>query len=545
MHKKLLIIVVFITHASCKQEVDTIIYGRTIYTCDSSFSTAEAIAIKEGKITAVGSKESIEKQYKAAEIIDAGGNYVFPGFIDAHCHFSGYAMDGYKCDLVGTTSYEEVLQKLIDYEKNNAISWIYARGWDQNDWAVNQYPTKKELDSLFPNKPVILKRIDGHAILCNQYALNKAGITNTTIIPGGIIEKKKDKLTGILIDNATEPVEHLIPVLSIDVAEKYLVKTEKECFSLGLTGVVDCGVKTRTINLLQELYNNSKLQIANSVLLSQDEETLNEHAKNGFVKKGQFQINGIKLYADGALGSRGACLLEEYSDMPGHKGMLLSELGKMRAIAELAKGYHLQLCTHAIGDSANRAILRLYSEFLPENNDNRWRIEHSQVVDYQDYIWFSKYKIVPSVQPTHAISDMPWAPARLGKERIPTAYAYKKLLQQNNWIALGTDFPVEEINPLGTFYTAVVRKDKNGNPENGFLIENALTKKEALYGMTSWAAKSVFWEKEKGSIEVGKDADIIILDKDLMQVPENEILQTKVLYTIVKGNVVHKKSGVE
>lgn len=538
--------VVMILIASCKtkERADLLVLASKVYTADSQFAEYEAIAIKDGKIVAVGDKRTITSRYSADSTIDAPGKYIYPGFIDAHCHFSGYGLSSYRLDLVGTTSYEKVLDKLVDYDKTNTLDWIYGRGWDQNDWAVKEFPDKKALDSLFPNKPVILKRVDGHAVLCNQKALDMAGITEQTIIAGGIIEKKNGKLTGILIDNAAEPVENIIPSLPpVAEATKYLQAAEQECFSLGLTGVVDCGVKADVITLLKELYAQKKLRISNSVLLAQDDSTLKTYAADGFYKNGQFQINGIKLYADGALGSRGACLLKEYRDMPSHLGMLLSDISKMREIASLAKVHNLQLCTHAIGDSANRAILRLYSEFLPEMNDLRWRIEHAQVVDYQDYTWFSAYKIVPSVQPTHAISDMPWAGDRLGEQRLPAAYAYKKLLEQNGWIALGTDFPVEAINPLATFYTAVARKDKDGNPENGFLPENKLSRKEALLGMTCWAAKSVFWEKEKGSLEPGKDADIIILDKDIMTIPENELLNVHIIYTIVKGKTVYKKNG--
>lgn len=534
--------------ASCKtkEHADMVILAAKVYTADSQFSIHEAIAIKGGRVLETGTSEYIKSKYAADSIISADDKYVYPGFIDAHCHFSGYGLSSYRLDLVGTTSYEEVLAKLVEYDKTNSLDWIYGRGWDQNDWEIKEFPDKKGLDSLFPDKPVILKRVDGHAVLCNQKALDMAGITEQTIIAGGIIEKKNGKLTGILIDNAAEPVENIIPAVPpIAEATQYLQAAEQECFSLGLTGVVDCGVKAEVINLLQQLYEQDKLSIANSILLAQDDSTLNAYAAKGYYKNGQFQINGIKLYADGALGSRGACLLKEYQDMPGHVGMLLSDISKMREIATLAKAHNLQLCTHAIGDSANRTILRLYSEFLPKNNDLRWRIEHAQVVDYQDYYWFLTYNIIPSVQPTHAISDMPWAGERLGPKRLPSAYAYKKLMELTGWIALGTDFPVEAINPLATFYTAVARKDKDGQPENGFLPENKLSRKEALLGMTYWAAKSVFWEKEKGSLEPGKDADIIILDKDIMSIPENELLNVHIIYTILKGKNVYKKTGTE
>lgn len=530
--------------ASCKEKADLVIIGARIYTCDSSFATSEAVAIKDGIIVETGSKASITAKYAAGQTIDEPYKYIYPGFIDAHCHFSAYALSSDKIDLVGTASWQEVLERVVEYSQkpeNRNKQICYGRGWDQNDWTVKTFPDKKQLDSLFPNTAIILKRVDGHALLCNQKALDMAGINPETTIEGGIIQKKNGLLTGILIDNATDPVDALLEKAEKTNAIPRLQEAEKEMFSYGLTGVVDCGVKTDVIRLLMKQYEEGNLSIANSVLLSQDDETIKTFTDMGFYKNGQFQINGIKVYADGALGSRGACLLQEYSDMPGHFGLILTDITKITRLAEIAKAHKLQLCTHAIGDSANRTILGLYSRFLPENNDLRWRIEHAQVVDYQDYEWFSTYNIIPSVQPTHAISDMPWAGSRLGEQRLPTAYAYKNLLAQNGWIALGTDFPVESIDPLGTFYTAVARKDKKGQPGNGFMKENALTRKEALMGMTYWAAKSVFWEKERGSIEKGKKAELVILDKDIMTINEKELKDVHVIYTIINGKLVYKK----
>lgn len=529
-----------VASSNAQTQVDLIIYGKT-YTVDSSFSSTEGVVINKGKIIFTGNKATITQQYTTKDTLNLPNSVIYPGFIDAHCHFSGYALDGYKVDLVGTTSFNNVVHKLVVYEKTNKLGWIYGRGWDQNDWATKQFPTKDTLDKLFPDKPVILKRIDGHAVIANQKALDMAGMTADTTIPGGIIETKDGILTGILIDNASEPVENLIPMLPADIAIDYLVRAEKECYSEGLTGVVDCGVKTEVITLLQELYRNGKLTISNSLLLSQDKSTISSFAAKGPIKQGQLQINGIKLYSDGALGSRGACLLKDYSDLHGHKGMLLSTFSQLNDLASLAMKYNWQLCTHAIGDSANRIILDMYGQHLAGKNNKRWRIEHAQVVNRYDYDKFGHYSIIPSVQPTHAISDMPWAETRLGSQRVREAYAYNDLLKQNGWIALGTDFPVEAISPIATFFTAVARKDNSGNPENGFQIENALNRKDALRGMTIWAAKSVFLEKEKGSIEVGKDADLVILNTDLLKADENDIRTAKVLYTIVKGKVVYKK----
>lgn len=538
----LLLVASIISSCSEKKETaDYIIISKGIHNGVDSMSIYQnqCIVVRSDTIIDIGDNNTVNK-YHCDSVITTDG-YVFPGFIDAHCHFSGYALDGYKCDLVGTKSYEEVIEHLIAYEKSNKFGWIYARGWDQNDWEVKEYPDNKLLDSLFPNKPVIIKRIDGHAILCNTKALKIAGINSKTRIDGGYIEKKNGKLTGILIDNAAEPVENIIGRLPKEDAYKYLVNTERECYSLGLTTVVDCGVKNETIELLKELYTSGKLSIGNILLLSQDKKTLDYYAEKGRFDNGQLAITGIKVYADGALGSRGACLIEQYEDMPGHYGMMLADSIEITRIANLAKANNLQLCTHAIGDSANRTILKLYSQLLAKNNTKRWRIEHAQVVKYNDYMYYSDYSIIPSVQPTHAISDMPWAVNRIGKKRLPSAYAYKQLLNAAGTIALGTDFPVEAINPLATFYTAVTRKDKEGNPEKGFLKENALSRFEALKGMTIWAAYSVFQEKKKGSLEKGKQADIVILDKDIMHISESEILKTQVLYTICNGKIRYKK----
>ncbi|OSZ82537.1 hypothetical protein CAP35_04510 [Chitinophagaceae bacterium IBVUCB1] len=491
----IILIAILLVAASCenKKHADYIIQADGIYTGIDSVAVHNAVAVVSGKIIAVDKYENIAKEYETDSMINIAG-YIYPGFIDAHCHFSGYALDGYKCDLIGTKSFNEILDKLKSYEQTNTYGWIYGRGWDQNDWEVKEYPNNIALDKLFPNKPVVLKRIDGHAVLCNSKALQLAGININTKINGGLIEQKDGKLTGILIDNATEPVERILGKLPDEDAVKYLQKAEHECYKYGLTTVVDCGVKKQEIELLIRLYKEGKLTIGNALLLSQDNETLEAFAERGKYYQGQLAITGIKMYADGSLGSRGACLIEPYTDMPKHYGLMLADKDEMNRIAMLAKANDLQLCTHAIGDSANRAILRLYSQILPKNNTKRWRIEHAQVVKYNDYMYYSDYSIIPSVQPTHAISDMPWAEKRIGKERLPTAYAFRNLLDAAGTIALGTDFPVEAINPLATFYTAVARKDKDGNPQNGYMKENALTRFEALRGMTIWAAHSVFIE---------------------------------------------------
>jgi predicted amidohydrolase YtcJ len=527
---------------SCgKKNVSLIISNAKIYTADTAFSEATAMAINDGKIIAIGNNVDIQTKYSSSNNIDAKGNAIFPGFIDAHCHFTGYATDSWKCNLFGTTSFEEVVSKIKEYEKAAPLEWIYGRGWDQNDWSVKQYPSKEIFDSLFPNRPVFLKRVDGHAALLNQKALDLAGITINTKIEGGEVEVKNGKLTGILIDNAMHFAEKKVPLINDTLAKRYFNNMQEKCFAAGLTGVHDCGVSEHTVELIKDAQKSNGLKMKIFALLSDDTTYYEKWIKNGPLKTERLHVGGFKFYADGALGSRGACLLHDYADKKGWKGFLLHTETHFKKAAEMFANSKLQMCTHAIGDSGNRIILKIYADVLKGKNDKRWRIEHAQVMDAADFHYFGEYNIIPSVQPTHATSDMYWAQDRVGATQIKTSYAYKQLLQTNNWMPLGTDFPVEDIDPLKTFFAAVLRQDSKGFPANGFQMENALTRKEAIYGMTIWAAKAAFEEKEKGSIEVGKAADFIMLDTDLMNCDKFKILGTKVLGTWVNGERVFGK----
>ena len=529
----------FLMIISAQKPADLIITNAKIYTVNAKFDIAESMAISNGKILAVGKNKDILKKYQSQNIQNLQGKSIFPGFIDAHCHFTGYATDKWKCELWGTKSWEEIIQKLIDYSKNAPMEWLYGRSWDQNDWPVKEFPNKAKLDELFPNRPVYLKRVDGHAAIANQKALDIAGITTNTKINGGEIEVKNGKLTGILVDNAMLLVEKYIPEISDEMAIQYFEDLQKTCFSYGLTSLHDCGISAHTFSLLEKAQDQNVLKMKIFALLEDNPATYDEWIKKGRFTKGNITFGGYKVYSDGALGSRGACLIHDYSDKKDWKGFLLSDQKHFENLAKKLKDSDLQMCTHAIGDSANRTILNIYGDVLGIKNDRRWRIEHAQIVDKNDFDLFGKYSIIPSVQPTHATSDMYWAEERLGKGRLKYAYAYEDLLKQNGWLPLGTDFPVEEINPIKTFFAAVARKDAKNFPANGFQKENALTREQALRGMTIWAAKAAFQEKELGSLEEGKSADFVVLNQDLMKVDENKILETKVLETYSSGKKVH------
>lgn len=526
--------ILFFFSCSPKIQVDTIIVSSKIYTVDTNFSIAEAMSIKDGKILEIGSNKLIKGKYKSVNVINSSGKYIFPGFIDAHCHFTGFASDMWKCNLFNTKSFSEIINLIIPYSKSVNTFWIYGRGWDQNTWADKEFPDKSLLDSLFPNRPVFLKRIDGHAALVNSEALRLAGINETTEIAGGSIEKRNGKLTGILLDNAMDAVDKIIPQPNDSLVLNYFKEAQRLCLEVGLTGVHDCGITENTFNLLKRFEAQKELKINIFALLSDTADYYSRWLKEGIYRSARLKMGGFKIYSDGALGSRGACLIDDYTDKPGWKGFMLSSISHFRDVAFKLINSNFQMCTHAIGDSANREILKIYAEALKGKNDRRWRIEHAQVIDSQDFHFFHDYSIIPSVQPTHAVSDMQWAETRLGSERIKYAYAYKTLLQQNLWMPLGTDFPVEDINPLKTFYAAVYRKSYLHN----YAEPKVISKEDAIRGMTIWAAKAAFQEKEKGSLEKGKAADFIIIDTDLMHCDSNEAQKAKILATYINGEKV-------
>ncbi len=533
--KILFLFLIVMSCASDKTEVDTIITNAMVYTVDSDFNNAEAFAIKNGKFVEVGTSADIINKYQAANIVDAKGQTILPGFIDAHCHFYGLGLNQLRVNLVGTTSFDDVMKKVIDFHNQKPSNFIIGRGWDQNDWEDKTYPNKALLDKLYPNTPVALTRIDGHAMLCNQAALDLAKIDVNTKVEGGEILKENRQLTGILIDNPMELVYATLPKPTKQQQVDALLEAHKICTDLGLTTVSDAGLDKQVIQLIDSLQQAGKLDMRIYAMISNNKANLDYYLSKGKIKTDRLNVQSVKVYADGALGSRGAALKQDYSDQHEHFGALVIGTDAYKNLADRIAKSDYQMNTHAIGDSANRFVLQTYDKILKNQTNRRWRVEHAQVITDNDFDYFKNENIIPSIQPTHATSDMYWAEDRLGKDRIKGAYAYKTLLEKSGRVALGTDFPIEQVSPFLTFYAAVARQDTKQFPEGGFNKEEALTREETLKGMTIWAAYANFEEKEKGSIEAGKFADFIILDNNIMTVNQKDIPNIKVNHTYING----------
>ncbi|MCC6818497.1 MAG: amidohydrolase, partial [Bacteroidia bacterium] len=518
-----------------KIKVDSIYHNGRIVTMNDSLPEASILVIDKGKIINVGGDELLTRYTcNDTAFIDLKKRYVYPGLIDAHCHFYGYAKTLLSCDLTGTKSWSEVTMRVKDFSNKDTGYWIMGRGWDQYDWPKEiQTFNNSILNEMFPNRPVILKRVDGHAAICNQKALELAGINIETKIEGGEILRNEDNtLSGLLIDNAVELVEKIIPSPSKDRLIQSLKYAENDCYSRGLTCLADAGLDINECLFLDSLHDKGDLSIYMYMMLNPNTKNM-EYAKNiGIYESDNSKICSFKLYADGSLGSRGALLKKDYCDRAGHRGLSIHNRRYLDSFAKMTLAItKYQLNTHCIGDSANKMMLDIFSQILPIGNDLRWRIEHAQIVDPADMVLFGRYGIIPSVQPTHACSDAPWVLERICENRIKGAYAYKSLLANSGYIALGTDFPVEKINPLHTFYAAIFRKSIENEASNPFQIEEKLSALEALKGMTTWAAKSCFLDHRKGQIKKGYDADFVIIDTNLLTAEESSLRKAKILYT--------------
>ncbi|KAA9354938.1 amidohydrolase [Larkinella humicola] len=537
-HRSLLfgLFVALLTACSSRKKADLIVHHAVIYTADSLFTNAQAFAVKDGKFVAVGSSENILSDYQADSVVDLNGQPVYPGFYDPHAHFLGLGQMLDQADLVGTNSFDEVVHRLKTFfEKHPDNLWVIGRGWDQNDWPDKQFPTKEKLDAAFPTIPVCIIRIDGHAVLLNSKALQLAGIAKGSKVPGGEVVLANNEPTGVLIDNAMGLVRRVIPQPDAKDKERMLLAAQNVCLSLGLTTVSDAGLNRTDIELVEQLQKENKLKIRDYVMISLGEPNLDYYLKRGPFQTDRLTVRSFKLYADGALGSRGACLRKPYYDRPETAGFLLLNPAELERVLTLLEASNFQANTHCIGDSANHLILDLYGKLLKSPNPRRWRIEHAQVVSPDDFWKFNRYSVIPSVQPTHATSDMYWAADRLGPIRVKGAYAFKDLMKQNGIIAFGSDFPVEAPNPLYGFHAAVARVDAKGFPAGGYRMENAVDRASALNAMTRWAAYANFEDHLRGSIEPGKQADFVVLQQDIMKIPAPQLRGVKVLQTWIGG----------
>ena len=538
MIKKILLFLILV-FTSCSEQVDLIVYNAEIYTVDNNNNKATSFAVKDGKFIYVGD-DSVTSNYSSSNIINAEGLPVYPGFIDSHAHFYNLGFFNDQVNLKETKSFQEVLKRVIEYNNSNEKDFIIGRGWDQNDWENKSFPTNKLLNEEFPDKAIVLRRIDGHAYLVNDFALNLAGIDKSSNVDGGEFVKSNGKLTGVLIDNAMRLIDDIIPAPTKEESIKALISAQEIAFENGLTTIAEAGISREQIELIDSLQKTGILKIKIYAMIENNLEDVDYYLEQGPYKTDKLNVRSVKVYADGALGSRGASMIEDYSDRRGYKGIIRTPIDSIKNLAFKLSGTKFQMNTHAIGDNANRIVLEAYGDALFNYRDPRWRVEHAQVINENDIDLFNQ-KIIPSVQPTHATSDMYWLYDRVGKKRANLAYAYKELLTRSKVIAFGTDFPVEDISPIMTFYSAVARKDLNGYPSEGFQMENSINRADALYAMTVFGAYANFEENEKGSIEVGKSADFIILDNDLIISEENRIPLTNIVATFIDGELVFNR----
>jgi predicted amidohydrolase YtcJ len=527
----------FLVGCAPSEQVDLIVRNANIYTVNDQFEKAEAFAVKDGRFIAIGAEHEILNKYSAPMVYDAKRAFVYPGLVDAHSHLMGYGIELQRLNLVGTQSFDEVIENIQTYIAENDVEWVLGRGWDQNDWANKSFPHTDTLAQLFPDHYIALKRIDGHAYMVSPNVIALAGISGSEDIPGGKVVTSTDgKPTGILIDAAMERINEVIPAVPAEQKIKGLQRAQEALLAAGLTSVCDAGLSIEDIQLIDSL-QPSLLKLRVYAMYAASKEVYNRLSELG-VQTDHLNARSVKLYADGALGSRGAYLLEPYADDAANRGLLITPEDSIMSWAKRCYNNDFQLNVHCIGDAANRAVLKTMGKVLQGTNDRRWRIEHAQVVHPEDRALFGAFNILPSMQPTHATSDMTWAKERLG-DRLNYAYNLERLKNENGMIPLGTDFPVESIEPIKTFYAAVVRKNENGEPQEGFQMEEALSRQDALKGITIWPALANFDEEKYGSIEVGKLADFVVLNRDLLSCSEEDILSTKVLATWIQGEQLY------
>jgi predicted amidohydrolase YtcJ len=514
----LIIISLSILFHSCykRKSVDLVVHNADIHIMDDAEHTAEAMAIKDGKIIEVGPERQILNKYDSEEEIDAEGRPIYPGFTDCHGHLLSYAQQKLSLDLSGCRSMDELILRVERYQSRYQRKFILGRGWDESLWSNDSFPDNKKLNQLFPTIPVCLSRVDGHTVLANEACLKLAGITSRTQIEGGVIVlNQKNKCSGLLVDRAIDPVLSRLPNFPENELIAAIKEIEEELFQYGITGVHEAGIAFEDIALFRKLINQHNFKLNVYAMLKPSKENIDFAKRKGIYTYKNLLIRSFKVLADGALESRGALLKKSYEDQHQHFGVLTTPIDELKKIAGICEETGYQMNTHAIGDSANAIILHLYERIFELNKDHRWRIEHAQVVDKEDFNLFAKHGIFPSVQPIHAVSDQQWVVQRIGRKRMIGAYAYHTLMEQYGMLAIGTDFPVESIDPFLNIHAAVNRKNAEGTPPSGFYLKEQITLSECLKGMTSWAAFASFQENQLGTLEKGKDATFSIFENPI------------------------------
>lgn len=531
----------------------TVLTAATIRTMDPAKPSAEAMAFDDsGRILALGEGAELLEHYPDATRLDVGKATVIPGLIDAHGHVAGLGMAQMRADLSGTRSKAEVLQRLRDFAADLPEgAWLLGRGWDQNDWPQKTFPTAADLDAAFPKRPVWLRRIDGHAGWANTAALNaataaaKRDFAGDWQPDGGKIQRNaQGQASGVFVDGAMGLVESAIPEPDAEAMRRALTIGMRLAVEHGLTGVHDAGISLQQLRAYQQLADRGEMPLRISAMADGDNEALAWLCDNGLYRHdgGRLQMRTVKLYIDGALGSRGAALIEDYSDDPGNRGLLFMKTRQLADVAARAKQCGVQVATHAIGDRGNRVVLDAYAAALGEDIDteHRWRIEHAQILAPDDLPRLAQLNVIASMQPTHATSDMPWAEDRLGPERILGAYAWRRLRDSGARLALGSDFPVESVDPRLGLYAATTRTDAEGMPVGGWHPQDKLTAFEALRGFTLGAAYASFSEDEVGSLAPGKRADFVVVAQDPLAIDPSQLRDLDVLATYVDGQAEYR-----
>jgi predicted amidohydrolase YtcJ len=536
--------------AAAAVAVDVVVLASRIYTVDAARPFATAMAVRDGRVVFVGSVSgAMALRGPRTRVVDYGARTIVPGITDAHAHMLGLGEALSNVDLVGTASYDEVIARVVARAKTAPPgAWIFGRGWDQNRWGDTRFPTQEKLSAAVPDHPVVLGRVDGHAVLANAMAMKAAGVMAATHDPDGgrILRDAAGNPSGVFVDNAMGLLERAAPPLTRAERKSALLAAVAEANRWGLTGIDDAGESRTTIELYEELAKAGRLTLRAYVMIADDSADIAYYFKLGprsALYDGHLWVRTIKLYADGALGSRGAALLDPYADDPGNTGLLVSPPEHLRAVAVEALKHGFQVATHAIGDRGNRVTLDAYESALKEvpTADHRFRVEHAQVIDRADIPRFAELNVIPSMQAVHQTSDMYWAAKRLGPSRVLGAYAWRALLQTGVIIPNGSDFPVEAVNPLLSYHSAITRQDAQNWPPGGWQPWEAMTREEALKSITIWPAVAGFQESVLGSLTPGKYADFVVYDRDIVRAAPDEILAAQVVATWVGGAAVYER----